>query len=89
MSVKNDFNELVRKWLEVRLGHRIVKAEIGDYTDAYTEGGCPTCGGGIEKEFDIKYWTVERKLYHAYTVFEDPLSWLADTLLPFADEVGL
>jgi hypothetical protein len=89
MSVKTELNELVRKWAETRLGFEIEKAELDDYMDVYEYGGCETCGGGVEKEFDIHYWTADSDKVKSMTIDGDPLSWLAYTLLPFADELGV
>jgi hypothetical protein len=89
MTVKNDFNELIRKWIETTKSFPVVKAELDDYMTASDYGGCPTCGPDIEKQFDIWYWIPNDSTSHLMTVDRDPLSWLAYTLLPFADEAGL
>jgi hypothetical protein len=88
MSVKTDLNELVRKWLENKLGYEIEKAELDDYMSAWEIGGCETCGGGIDKDFNIIYWTADSDRSHYLNVEGDPLSWLAYTLLNFEDELN-
>lgn len=87
MTVKNDLNELICKWINNRYNVEAVRAELGTTTDTYDYGGCPTCGPEYTKEFDIYYWT-DNGSYHSVTVDGDPLSWLAYTLLDFEDEIN-
>jgi hypothetical protein len=88
MSVKNDLNELIRKWVETRQGFPVTEAYLGEYTSAYDYGGCETCGPDITKEFDIWYKVPGYSQSLVMTVEGDPLSWLANTLLDFEDEIN-
>lgn len=88
MSVKNDLNELIRKWTETKVGSTVTEARLGEYTSTYDYGGCETCDPDITKDFDIWYKTPGDRHSNWLGVDGDPLSWLADTLLPFEETIA-
>lgn len=85
MSVKNDLNELIRRWIEDVKDIPACEAYLDEYTSTDGWGGCETCGPGYTKSFDIWYTIPGDSSRHYLTVEGDPLTWLADTLLPFEE----
>lgn len=91
MSMKNELNELVRKWMEKEMNTTVYSAELAS-TETYDPGysGCETCGYGgsdIEVSFYINYRTEENGWVLGHEVSGDPLTWLAETLLPFEEDL--
>lgn len=86
MSVKNDLNELIRRWLKAEKGIDACNAWLDDYMSAPSFSGCETCGyGSDDYSFDINYEVPGVHGVKYLTIDRSPLSWLADTLLPFEE----
>lgn len=81
MSVKEDLEKLLIKWLKKNKGIDAVEASLGTDTDKGDEGGCDTCGYGSDPmSFTIEYRTEAMK-YRTYdNIFRDPLEFLAELL---------
>jgi len=81
MSVKEDLEKLLIKWLKENKNIDAVEASLGTDTTDSDDNGCSTCGYGSDPmSFELNYRTAEMKHTTYMYILRDPLEFLSELL---------